>query len=90
MKNVLEVKYNVRPNIGALRNDYDLRFNSKFEGGNLLAATKVNSKEYGLYMREDTNTHGLRQWFFFQVTNRKPITIKFRIYKFSKYYSLYR
>ena len=41
-------------------------------------------------MREDTNTHGLRQWFYFQVMNRKAMKAKFRIYKFSKYYSLYR
>lgn len=41
-------------------------------------------------MREDTNTHGLRQWFYFQAINRKAMKVKFRIYKFSKYYSLYR
>ncbi len=27
----------------------------------------MGSREYWLYMREDTNTHGLRQWFFFEV-----------------------
>lgn len=41
-------------------------------------------------MREDTNTHGLRQWFYFVATNRKQIKIKFRVYKFTKSYSLYR
>jgi hypothetical protein len=40
-------------------------------------------------MREDTNTHGLRQWYYFQVQNNKPIRVKFKIYKFSKFYSLY-
>ena len=41
-------------------------------------------------MREDTNTYGLRQWFHFSVSSRKVERYKFRIYKFSKYYSLYR
>lgn len=41
-------------------------------------------------MREDTNTIGLRQWFYFAVTNRKIGRFKFRIYKFSKFYSLYK
>lgn len=41
-------------------------------------------------MREDTNSQGLRQWFFFEVTCNKPIKAVFRIYKFSKKHSLYR
>ena len=45
----------------------DISFNSKFESGNLSAAVRISSKEYWLYMREDTNTHGLRQWFYFEV-----------------------
>jgi len=56
----------------------------------LSAASRISLHEYWLYMREDTNTHGLRQWYYFVVTNRKPIKVKFRIYKFTKSYSLYR
>ncbi len=41
-------------------------------------------------MREDTNTYGLRQWYYFSVTNHKSGKYKFKIFKFSKYYSLYR
>ena len=41
-------------------------------------------------MREDTNTFGLRQWYFFNITNKKAGKYKFRIYKFSKFYSLYK
>lgn len=41
-------------------------------------------------MREDTNTKGLRQWFFFEAICNRPSKITFRIYKFSKRYSLYR
>ena len=73
-----------------LRNDFELKFNSKFESGNLAAVNRISQNEFWLFMREDTNTHGLRQWFYFQVSNRKAMKTKFRIYKFSKYYSLYR
>lgn len=41
-------------------------------------------------MREDTNTLGLRQWFFFEVVSNHPLDVTFRIYKFTKKYSLYR
>jgi hypothetical protein len=51
---------------------------------------RINQYEYWLHMREDTNTKGLRQWFYFEVSNRRPIKIKFRIYKFTRYFSLYR
>ncbi len=41
-------------------------------------------------MREDTNTFGLRQWFYYSVSNKKAGKFKFRVYKYSKYYSLYK
>jgi len=41
-------------------------------------------------MREDTNTHGLRQWFYFQVVCNRPLKIMFRIYKYTKKHSLYK
>lgn len=41
-------------------------------------------------MREDTNSYGLRQWYYFCVSNKKQGRYKFRIYKFSKFYSLYK
>ena len=56
----------------------------------MAAAARKSKKEFWLFMREDTNTYGLRQWFHFSVSSRKAERYKFRIYKFSKYYSLYR
>ena len=41
-------------------------------------------------MREDTNTHGLRQWYYFQVKCRRSMRLRLRIFKFSKRFSLYR
>lgn len=73
-----------------IRKDCEVSFNSKFESGNLNYAMRINQHEYWLYMREDTNTKGLRQWFYFEVSNRRPTKIRFRVYKFSRYFSLYR
>lgn len=68
----------------------DLEFNSRFESGNLDAAIRIHKREYWLFMREDTNTFGLRQWFFFEVLSNRAMNVTFRVYKFSKKYSLYR
>ena len=65
-------------------------FNSKFESGNLHAAVRMGSREYWLFMREDTNTHGLRQWFYFEAKSRRACKVKFRVLRFSKRFSLYR
>lgn len=72
------------------RGEYDLQFNSRFESGNLGSAAKKSHREYWLFMREDTNTFGIRQWFYFSVYNKKAGRYKFRIYKFTKNYSLYK
>ena len=74
----------------SLKHELEVKFDSKFESGNLSAASRISSSEYWLYMREDTNTHGLRQWYYFRIKTRKPIKLKLRVYKFTKYYSLYR
>lgn len=68
----------------------DLSFNSKFESGNLNQVLRLSPTEYTLWLREDTNTKGQRQWYFFEVFNKKPCRCRFRIYKFTKYFSLYR
>jgi hypothetical protein len=68
----------------------ELEFNSKFESGNASSVVRVSKSEYYVFMREDTNTHGLRQWFYFLVTCNRPIKAHIRIYKFNKKYLLYR
>jgi len=53
-------------------------FESRFESGNLLVASRVSENEYQLLLSCDTNTVGYTQWFFFKVTNvRKNKTVKF-------------
>ena len=80
----------VQSSPGSLRSEFELRFESKFESGNLSAVARISASEYYLYMREDTNTHGLRQWYYYQIRNLRATKVKFRIYKFSKSHSLYR
>lgn len=44
-----------------------LRFESRFESGNLDCAVQVSENEYDLFMRVDSNTKGHLQWFHFSV-----------------------
>jgi len=67
-----------------------LRFNSRFEAGNLKRAIKVSDYEYHLFLEYDVETKGHVQWFYFSVTNyreRQPVT--FKIVNFMKPESLY-
>ena len=61
-------------------NDTTLLFESRFESGNLLAASKISENEYQLLLSCDTNTIGYSQWFFFRVSNiKKNGSVKFNI-----------
>lgn len=66
-----------------------LRFDSRFESGNLKQAIRMMENEYSLVLQEDTNTNGHTQWFYFSVTNRSPGTHKFTILNLYKSDSLY-
>ncbi|CAM9963478.1 unnamed protein product, partial [Phaeothamnion confervicola] len=48
---------------------HSLRFDSAFEGGNLLRAVQRGAAEYDLFLRPDLHTHGHTQWFHFAVTD---------------------
>lgn len=47
----------------------ELRFESRFESGNLAMAVKVSTTEYNLLLQTDVNSYGNTQWFYFSVTN---------------------
>lgn len=67
-----------------------LRFNSKFESGNLKKAIKLSNSEYNLFLDYDTETLGYTQWFYFSVNNHKTTSsVRFNIMNFMKYDSLY-
>jgi hypothetical protein len=67
-----------------------LRFNSKFESGNLQKAIKVTDEEYTLLQDYDIPTKGHIQWFYFSVRNeRAGQCVRFSIVNLMKYESLY-
>lgn len=61
-------------------NDITLLFESRFESGNLLAASRIKENEYQLLSQCDTNTLGYTKWFYFRISNtRKNNRVKFSI-----------
>ena len=48
-------------------NNCELLFSSKFESGNLKNAIKINSHEYDLILRPETDCSRTYHWFFFRV-----------------------
>lgn len=68
----------------------DLKFESRFESGNLAKAVKITSTYYELYLRPDLYTNRHKQWFYFRVTNtRKNTMYRFSIVNLVKSDSLY-
>ena len=49
------------------RPDTTLKFESRFESGNLLDAVQVSEFEYDLRVRPDLFTENRAQWFYFRV-----------------------
>uniref|UniRef100_A0A8C1IRY1 Cytosolic carboxypeptidase 1 n=1 Tax=Cyprinus carpio TaxID=7962 RepID=A0A8C1IRY1_CYPCA len=53
-------------------NGESLKFNSKFESGNLRKAIQVRKFEYDLILNSDINSNHYHQWFYFEVSNMRP------------------
>lgn len=66
-----------------------LKFESRFESGNLAVAIKVSETEYDLLMQNDINTKGHTQWFYFKCAVNSKKTVKFNLLNFTKTDSLY-
>ena len=67
-----------------------LKFNSKFESGNLHKAIKINENEYNLILEYDAETKGYTQWYYFSVQNYKNNhNVRFNLINLMKYESLY-
>ena len=69
--------------------DNTLIFESRFESGNLAAATKVSDNDYHLLLQNDVNTGGHTQWFFFRVQNVIKGETRFNMLNLCKPDSLY-
>ena len=48
-----------------------LRFESRFESGNLRRAIQIGEREYNLLLTPDVNSKRHHQWFYFEVTNMR-------------------
>jgi len=71
------------------RHQTDLRFESRFESGNLASAVRLSGCEYNLYLRADKGSGGC-QWYYFMVSNmKKDCTYKLNIMHFYKEKSMY-
>nr|XP_002124627.1 cytosolic carboxypeptidase 1-like isoform X1 [Ciona intestinalis] len=67
----------------------NLKFDSKFESGNLRAAVQVREFEYDLVLNSDCNSLHHYQWFYFEVSNMKMSqTYRFNIVNCEKKGSL--
>ncbi|KAF5308100.1 hypothetical protein FQR65_LT00643 [Abscondita terminalis] len=67
-----------------------LRFESRFESGNLAKAIKITAIYYELYLRTDLYTNKHMQWYYFKVTKmKKNLMYRFSIVNMTKDASLY-
>ncbi|KAK9891541.1 hypothetical protein WA026_015502 [Henosepilachna vigintioctopunctata] len=81
-------KYLLSTNICPEENS--LKFESRFESGNLARAIRLTPNYYELHLRSDLYTNRYMQWFYFRVTNmRKNFLYRFSIVNFTKDGSLY-
>ncbi|XP_075213726.1 nna1 carboxypeptidase [Lycorma delicatula] len=77
------------PSCNTERED-DLRFESRFESGNLAKAVRITETYYELYLRTDLYTNRHMQWFYFRIENtRKSRIYRISIVNLSKAESLY-
>ncbi|KAF5302930.1 hypothetical protein FQA39_LY02110 [Lamprigera yunnana] len=68
-----------------------LRFESRFECGNLAKVVQIHETYYELYLRSDLYTNKHVQWFYFKVTNMtKNVNYRFTIVNLTKEESLYK
>ncbi|CAL8084403.1 unnamed protein product [Calicophoron daubneyi] len=67
-----------------------LKFESRFESGNLMKAIHVGKDQYELYLQPDLYTNKYTQWFYFRVSNtRSDRVYRFTVVNFYKGTSLF-
>ena len=70
--------------------DTTLVFESRFESGNLRRVIQIDDFEYDVILRNDYNSQGYTQWYFFRISNIKAdVKYTFNIKNFFKPDSLY-
>jgi len=64
---------------------HSLKFDSRFECGNLRRVIQVGDRDYNLILRNDINTNSHHQWFYFEVSNIADLaTYRFNIVNMQK------
>jgi hypothetical protein len=66
-----------------------LRFNSKFESGNLYKAIKLSDYEYAMFIHNDIGSFNQNHWYYFSAMNPRKTSITFRIINMRKKDTLY-
>lgn len=67
-----------------------LRFESRFESGNLRKAIQIGDAEYNLLLEYDTETQAHTQWFYFSVKGASQgLKVRFNVVNLMKHESLY-
>uniref|UniRef100_A0A8C0GLC3 Cytosolic carboxypeptidase 1 n=1 Tax=Chelonoidis abingdonii TaxID=106734 RepID=A0A8C0GLC3_CHEAB len=73
---ILERPYGVQRSISLTNNVPEegeiLKFNSKFESGNLRKVIQIRKNEYDLILNSDINSNHYHQWFYFEVSGMRP------------------
>nr|XP_022902548.1 cytosolic carboxypeptidase 1-like isoform X1 [Onthophagus taurus] len=83
--NVETIKEKLRNGLKVLNKVTTLRFESRFECGNLRKVEQIGWTEYNLFLSPDVNTRGGLQWFYFQISNMRPDTwYTFNVINFQK------
>ncbi|XP_015217670.1 cytosolic carboxypeptidase 1 isoform X2 [Lepisosteus oculatus] len=68
------------PNCPVIEDREALKFNSRFESGNLRKAIQVRKFEYDLILNSDINSNHYHQWFYFEVSGmRSGVPYRFNI-----------
>ncbi|KAG8455300.1 hypothetical protein GDO86_001482, partial [Hymenochirus boettgeri] len=68
------------PSCPALEENEVLKFNSKFESGNLRKVIQIRKNEYDLILNSDINSNHYHQWFYFEVSGmRTSVAYRFNI-----------
>jgi len=71
-------------------NDTTLVFEGRFESGNLKRVIQIEEFEYDVLLRNDYNSQGYTQWYYFSVSNtKKDVKYLFNLKNFFKPDSLY-
>ena len=66
------MKTNKKHKLSLPSEDMKVRFESRFENGNLSKAIKISETEYNLILSYDYNTSGHTQWYYFKMMTQLP------------------